>query len=142
MQRSKWLALVLLIGVFVAGIAIGIAVDRAVEHGRPPRRGGLARLTRELNLTAEQKAKFDTILGNREKQICALYAPIRPKMDSLMDESTVIRDSTHEQLRRVLNPDQQAKLDKMHEDAKKRGAQGRRRGCDPGPGGPPRGSGD
>ena len=48
-------------------------------------------------------------------------------MDSLMNLGKVIRDSTHEQLRRVLTPEQRAKFDKMHEEALKRGAEARRR---------------
>ena len=130
MQRSKWFALLFLIGAFVAGIAIGVAGDRALEHNRPGRRGArsqLDRMARELDLTAAQRASFDTILANRDKQVRQLFAPLRPQMDSLMPLGKVIRDSTHEQLRRVLTPEQRAKFDKMHEEAKKRGAEARRR---------------
>ena len=130
MQRSKWFALLFLIGAFVAGVAIGVAGDRALEHNRPGRRGPhsqLDRMARELDLTSAQRAAFDTILENRDKQVRQLFAPLRPQMDSLMNLGKVIRDSTHEQLRRVLTPEQRAKFDKMHEEALKRGAEARRR---------------
>src|SRR6476659_4557694 len=130
MQQSKSLALIFLLGAFVAGAAIGVAGDRVLEHNRPRpagRRGGLERLARDLNLTTAQKAAFDSILENRQKQLRQLYAPMQPQIDSLDAAGKVIRDSTHEQLRRVLNPDQRAKFDKMHEEAKKRGADARRR---------------
>jgi Spy/CpxP family protein refolding chaperone len=67
-----------------------------------------------------------------------LFAPIQPQMDSLMALGKVVRDSTHEQLRRVLTAEQRAKFDKMHEEAKKRGMDARRRwdGRGPGPGKP------
>ena len=141
MQRSKWLALVFILGAFVAGAAVGIAGDRVLEHGRGPRRGGVDRMARELSLTPAQRASFDTILENRRKQMRQRFAPIRPQMDSLMALDQMSRDSTHEQLRRVLTPEQRVNFDKMHEEAKKRGADARRRfdmdrgpGSDRGPG--------
>lgn len=142
MQRSKWFALIFLLGAFVAGAAIGVAADRAMRHQRPGAHGPrspLDRMAHDLNLTAAQRAAFDTILENRQKQMRGLFAPIRPQMDSLMALSKVVRDSTHEQLRRVLTPEQREKFDKMHEEAKKRGADARRR-WDRGPG-PDRGPG-
>jgi|SRR6266508_3137344 len=138
MQRSKWFALLFLLGAFVAGAAIGFAADRAVRHDRPGRHGSrspLDHLSRELDLTPTQRAAFDTILEEKQKQIRQLFAPIRPQMDSLMALSKAIGDSTHEQLRHVLTPEQRAKFDKKHEEAKKRGADERRRwDMDKGPG--------
>jgi len=135
MNRSKWYALAFLIGAFVAGTAVGVAGDRTFEHRYPregPRRP-MDRMSRELNLTDAQRAAFDSILENREKQLRALFAPIRPQLDSLNELGKGIKDSTHEQLRRVLNDEQRAKFDKMRADAKKRGGDLRRRG-DKGPG--------
>ena len=142
MQRSKWYALLFLLGAFVAGAAIGVAADRAMRHGRPGAHGPrspLDRMARDLNLTTAQRAAFDTILENREKQMRQLFAPIRPQMDSLMALSKGVRDSTHEQLRRVLTPQQRETFDKMHEEAKKHAADARRRfdmNGGPGPHGP------
>ena len=128
MERSKWYALLFLVGAFVAGAAVGVAGDRALEHRGPPRRGsGVDRMARELNLTAPQRAAFDSILENRRKQMRQLFAPIRPQLDSLTALSDKMRDSTHEQLKRVLTPEQQVKFDRMHEEAKKRAADARRR---------------
>jgi Spy/CpxP family protein refolding chaperone len=127
MERSKWYALLFLLGAFVAGAAVGVAGDRALEHRGPPRRGGLDRMAQELGLTAPQRAAFDSILENRRKQMRQLFAPIRPQLDSLTALSDKMRDSTHEQLKRVLTPEQQVKFDKMHEEAKKRAAEARRR---------------
>jgi Spy/CpxP family protein refolding chaperone len=130
MQRSKWFALVLLIGAFIAGIAIGFAADRAVRHDRPGRHGPRSpvdRMARDLDLTPTQRASFDTILEGRRKQMRQLFDPIRPQMDSLMKIGKVMGDSTHEQLRRVLTADQRVKFDKMHAEAVKRGADARAR---------------
>lgn len=139
MQRSKWYALLFLVGAFVAGAAVGVAGDRTVEHKAPHRGGGLDRMARELNLTAAQRTAFDSILENRRKQMRELFAPIRPQLDSLTAISEKMRDSTHEQLRKVLTPEQQVKFDRMHEEAKKRAADARRRfqmNGGPGPGAP------
>lgn len=128
MQRSKWYALLFLLGAFVAGAAVGVAGDRTLERRGPPRRAaGLDRMAQELGLTAPQRAAFDSILENRRKQMRQLFAPIRPQLDSLTSLSDKMRDSTHEQLKRVLTPEQQVKFDKMHEEAKKRAAEARRR---------------
>jgi Spy/CpxP family protein refolding chaperone len=138
MQQSKWYALLFLLGAFVAGAAVGVAGDRTIEHRRPTSHGPrsqLDRMSRDLDLTAAQRAAFDTILENRQTQMRQLFAPIQPQMDSLMALGKVVRDSTHEQLRRVLTPEQRARFDKMHEEMKKRGADARRRGgMDRGPG--------
>jgi Spy/CpxP family protein refolding chaperone len=130
MQRSKGFALLFLIGAFIAGVAIGVAADRVVEHDRPGRHGPRSpvdRMARELDLNAAQRAAVDSILEARRMQMRQLFNPIRPQMDSLMKIGKVMGDSTHEQLRRVLTPEQRVKFDRMHADAKKRGAEARAR---------------
>jgi len=129
MQRSKWYALVFLLGAFLSGAAIGFAADRAMGHGRQGRHGTrspLDRMSRDLNLTPGQRATFDTILENREKQMRQLFAPVRPQLDSLMAIGKVIGDSTHEQLKRVLAPEQQVKFDKIRAESRRRGADARK----------------
>lgn len=136
MQRSKWYALVFLLGAFIAGAAIGYAAERAMGHGRPSRHGSrspLDRMSRDLDLTPQQRAAFDTILENREKQMRQLFAPIQPQMDSLMKIGKVIGDSTHQQLKRVLTPEQQVKFDKIRAESRRRGDSTRKR-WDMGPG--------
>ena len=84
-------------------------------------------MSRDLDLTPQQRAAFDTILENREKQMRQLFAPIQPQMDSLMKIGKVIGDSTHEQLKRVLTPEQGKKLDEMRERGRKEAAELRAR---------------
>lgn len=128
MERSKSYALLFLLGAFVAGAAVGVAGDRTLERrAGPSRRAGVDRMAQELGLTAPQRAAFDSILENRRTQMRQLFAPIRPQLDSLTALSDKMRDSTHEQLKRVLTPEQQVKFDKMHEEAKRRAADARRR---------------
>jgi Spy/CpxP family protein refolding chaperone len=75
----------------------------------------------ELGLTPAQRAGFDSIMDSRRKQMRELYKPIQPQLDSLMKVGHAIGDSTHEQLKRLLNPEQQAKLDRMREEMRRRG---------------------
>jgi Spy/CpxP family protein refolding chaperone len=130
MQRSKEVAVLFLVGAFIAGVAIGFAGDRVMTHDRPGRHGPrspLDRMARDLDLNATQRAAFDSILESRRKQMRQLFDPIRPQMDSLMKIGKVMGDTTHQQLRRILTPEQQVKFDKMHAEATKRGDDARAR---------------
>ena len=129
MQRSKGFALIFLLGAFLAGIAIGVTADRTMEHRHGRREPGspVDRMAHDLSLTAVQRASFDSILEGRRKQMRQLFDPIRTQMDSLMALGKVMRDSTHQQLRRLLTPDQQVKFDKMHAEAMKRESESRMR---------------
>lgn len=129
MQRSKSFALLVLLAAFVAGIALGYTGDRLIDRDRHGRRDRPSRdqIARELKLTPAQRAQFDSIMTSRRTQMRDLFKPIRPQMDSLQKIAKVIGDSTHEQLKRVLNPDQAKKLDDMRERGRKRAAESRSR---------------
>ena len=136
MERSKGYALMFLLGAFITGGALGFTVDRVMggDHERARWGGGRggggaggyrARMARELELTPVQQASIDSLMDQKQRQIVALYSPVQPQLDSLAASARVISDSTHAQIKRLLNPDQQAKLEKMraagrHDLAKRR----------------------
>jgi len=135
MERSKGYALMFLLGAFLTGGALGFTVDRVMggDHERGRRGGGRAagadswraKMTRELELTPVQQVSVDSLMDQKQRQIVALYSPVQPQLDSLAASARVISDSTHAQIKRLLNPDQQAKLEKMraagrHDLAKRR----------------------
>jgi len=127
MQRSKTFALLVVIAAFVAGVALGFTGDRLLDrdqHGRRDR-PSRDRIAKELNLTPAQRAQFDSIMTSRRTQMREVFKPIHPQMDSLQKIAKIIGDSTHEQLKRVLNPDQAKKLDEMRERGRKRDAESR-----------------
>lgn len=127
MQRSKTFALLVVIAAFVAGVALGFTGDRVLnreKHGRRDR-PSRDRIAKELNLTPAQRTQFDSIMTSRRTQMREVFKPIRPQMDSLQKVAKIIGDSTHEQLKRVLNPDQAKKLDDMRERGRKRAAESR-----------------
>ena len=137
MERSKGYALMFLLGAFLTGGALGFTADRVIgaDRGKDHRggRGGgggpsgyRQKMAAELDLTPAQQASIDTLLDQKHRQIVALYRPVQPQLDSLALAARVISDSTHAQIKRLLAPAQQVKLDQMraasrHDLAKRRG---------------------
>ena len=141
MERSKGYALMFLLGAFLTGGALGFTADRVIgsDRGKDHRggRGGSGgsgyrqRMAAELDLTPSQQASIDSLVDQKHRQIMALYRPVQPQLDSLALAARVISDSTHAQIKRLLSPAQQVKLDKLraegrHDLAKRRGKDGGR----------------
>ena len=107
MQRSKHLALMFLLGAVLVGGALGFTADRVwmkESSCNDPRRCK-ALLYDRLELTAAQRAAWDSILDDRHRQFDSLFKPIRPQMDS-------IRMRSRAQLRALLTTrEQQARYD-------------------------------
>ena len=122
MQRSKSYAWMFLLGAFLAGIALGFTADRLISHDKRSRGGrpSLDRMAKELELTPAQRVQFDSITAGRRAQMRALWQPLRPQMDSIEKIARAVSDSTHEQLKRILNPEQGRKLDAMRERGRRR----------------------
>jgi Spy/CpxP family protein refolding chaperone len=122
MQSSKSTALLFLLVAFIAGIALGYTGDRVLSHGGRGRseRPSRDRMAKELNLTPAQRTQFDSIMNVRRAEMRELFKPIRPQMDSLQKVAKAMGDSTHEQLKRILSPEQAKKLDEMRDRARKR----------------------
>jgi Spy/CpxP family protein refolding chaperone len=141
MQRSKGYALMFLLGAFVTGGALGFTADRVIAtNHRHEGRGSRAyrqRMAEELNLTPQQQRSIDSLIDLKHRQILALYKPVRPQLDSIAVVARQVGDSTHEQIKRLLTPDQAAKLDRMREAAHKDLAERRARDSIGGVAGPP-----
>ena len=140
MDRTKGYALMFLLGAFIAGGALGFSADRAMRGGHSRDRGPRAyrqRMAEELKLTPKQQASMDSLIDLKHRQIMALYKPLKSQLDSTAVLARVVSDSTHAQIKRLLNPDQQVKLEKMRTAARKELAE--RRGGDTAGGGRPPG---
>ena len=107
-----------LLTVVAAGaIALGgfVVVQAQPGSGGPGGHGhafGLQRITEKLNLTSDQQTKVQPIVDAAKPQIAAIHQEAMQKMKTVMD-------STLSQIRPLLNPDQQKKLDdiqKAHQD--------------------------
>ena len=121
-----------LLGAFIAGGALGFTADRVIDSGhRREMRGPRAsrqKMAEELKLTPQQQVSIDSLMEQKRSQIMALYKPVKPQLDSIAVAARIVSDSTHAQIKRLLNPEQQAKLDRMR--AAGRRDLGERRGKD------------
>ncbi len=101
-----------------AALALGTIAVSAENPGAGPHRGHgrgmhnpLEHLTRDLNLTPDQQAKVSPIIDQARPQIRAIHQEAMQKMRTVMDNTTA-------QIRPLLTPEQQQKLDsiqKAHE---------------------------
>ena len=90
------------------------------EHGPGPgphqmMENPLEHLSKDLNLTDEQKTKVQPIIDQAKPQIAAIHKEAMEKMHALLDSATA-------QIRPLLTPEQQKKFDAMkkaHEDMRK-----------------------
>lgn len=130
MQNSKGYALMFLFGAFIAGGALGFTADRMVHYSGRDSRGRQdfrTRMAEELKLTPAQKTAIDSLMSERHRQIVALFKPVKPQLDSIGAAARAVSDSTHQQIKRLLNPSQQVTFDRMRDAARKEMERGRRR---------------
>ena len=115
-NRSKFVALALLAGVFVAGGAAGWGVregGRCEGRGRRGPDAMVDRLTRELTLTPAQRDSVRVIFERHHPEFEALWAAVRPRFDSL---KTIVRAEVAAQL----SADQRARYQRLLEEAEHR----------------------
>lgn len=80
----------------------------------------LQRLSQKLNLTDAQKNSIKPILENENKQMKALHDDTSIARQDKWAKMQDIHKNTFDQIRPVLNPDQQAKLDQMQKNQQER----------------------
>lgn len=121
MQRSKSLAMVFLLGVFLAGGALGFAANQVAG---PQKKcvGGKGsyrdRFAEELGLSAAQRTVVDSLMETQRTRVRALYGPVRPQLDSIGRTRDSILQETQRQLKAQLTPEQQAIFDRMHHEGR------------------------
>lgn len=87
----------------------------------------MVRMAKELDLTPVQRVQFDSIMSNRRRQMHEQFKPFQPQMDSMERIGKALSDSTHEQMKRILTPAQQVKLDEMRAKGRREAAEKRAR---------------
>ena len=155
--NTKTRLLVALLSVFIIGGALGFIGGQAYQrmlisrmqkqremerNQNPPGNPNdnqnrmLDNLQKELQLTAEQRQKIDTILQQRR----GLF---RKDMQEIREKMRQVRDETDQQIQNVLTPEQKQKfleIRKEREQHQRMGApEGQRRGDNPEPPPPPPG---
>lgn len=123
MQRSKSLAMVFLLGVFLAGGAVGFAANQVAGPEKPckgDRASYRERFATELGLSASQRQAVDSLMEAQRTRVRALYSPMRPQLDSIGRSRDSIFEDTQRQLRLLLTAEQQAKFERMHREGRAR----------------------
>ena len=101
----------LLIG-FSAGMILGHWQTKENFHshwkkGQSMQHHMVEKFGKELHLTPDQKKQVAAIFEAKRPQMQALQAEMKPKFDTL-------RNSTQAEIRKILTPDQEKKLDAMN----------------------------
>ncbi|HEX8694010.1 MAG TPA: hypothetical protein VF746_16425 [Longimicrobium sp.] len=136
-SRTRLLGLALLAAVFVAGGLAGAAFH-SVAEARPAAgaqaakecdgpRGKRDRIIDQVNPTPEQRARIDAIMERRHAQMDAFWNGEGRRMKAIVD-------STREEVRAVLTPEQRAEYDRLRAEHRARRERERESG---GPGGAP-----
>lgn len=123
---ARVLAIVVLVTFGLAGVAAGVALDRYVilpkRYGmRPPSDGPRGffgprsrqiieeRLNRYLELTPDQRTRFDSLMSREERELHTARVAAQPKLDSIVSE-------TRREIDSILTPSQREKLHKLREE--------------------------
>jgi Spy/CpxP family protein refolding chaperone len=118
---GRRMALVVLLLAVLAGGLAGVALDRLVllprpfrgprlEHGpgshSPRDREFRRHFARELNLSADQQVRIDSIMDLRGRELRAIRRQVQPQLDSIIGR-------TRRQLDSVLTPEQRKKAEEI-----------------------------
>ena len=126
---NKWkliagLLLVLFLGIVTGAIGTGLYVKYRLAPFQKDFKGKeafiLERLSKELNLTPNQKTKIGPIVKQMVEKRRARYQEIRPEVKAIMDQG-------FSQIEVELNEDQKKKLEALREKFEKRRAERRAR---------------
>ncbi len=132
MTRKAYLYFVL---TFLCGVVAGSAgiyvylwhSGRLVRHFGPPDPQRIVdHISRDLNMTADQKQQLTVIINDSFQKHRALDQQVG-------EQYRALRVDTRDRIRKILNPEQQLKFDEMVRRFEQRRLQGQ-----PGPPGPPR----
>jgi Spy/CpxP family protein refolding chaperone len=108
---TKAVILTFVLGLLVGGVTMKLVAHRLFFHpmmGEHRQDHMLNRLSSKLKLSPEQKEKVGAILTTAHQQMEALSKETGPKFEA-------IRNSTSDQIRSVLTPEQLTKFNEMHE---------------------------
>lgn len=94
----------------------------------------LKRMTKDLNLTADQQTKVKPILVEEQKKMEDLRSDSSGDRQTMRGKMMQIRQDTNQQVRALLDDKQKEKFDKQEQEREDR--MQNRRGPGPGPGGP------
>lgn len=112
LRRARMLSAALLAMVFVAGVLVGAATDRAIgapgwqKHKPGGRHGPDAEVLERLQLDERQEQQIQTILERRRAEASAIWSEVKPRLNQVVVE-------TRDDLSRVLTPEQLEEYDRL-----------------------------
>ena len=86
------------------------------HHGMPSADDQLKHLSKKLNLSDDQQAKLKPILEDQHKQMQQLWNDSSTSRQDRFSKMRELRESGDDQIKSVLNDDQQKKFDEMREE--------------------------
>ena len=110
MQRTKQQALMFLLGAVLVGGVLGFSAERVLDREHQPKNWRTA-MYEDLQLTADQQQRFDSLLDATNCQRKAVLKTVQPQLDSLRREGRLAMDA-------LLTPEQRSRLEaRRQEDA-------------------------
>lgn len=105
-EAAALVGVVFLLGVLLGGVGNHLWGERVwgMRDTTPPPNHLSIELTQELQLSPEQQKQLNTIIADTQVKWRALYAPLEP-------QRAEIREQSHDQMRKILTPDQMPKFD-------------------------------
>jgi Spy/CpxP family protein refolding chaperone len=86
----------------------------AAKHHAPDPQRETARLSKQLNLSADQSAKLEPILADRDQKIAALKNNTTIAPVVMQQQMKAIHQQTRQQLATILTPDQLQQIKSRH----------------------------
>lgn len=139
-RKCLWSLGLLIVAAFVPPVGFAAPPQGGYAAGMGGRRGGpspeqqLKRLTKTLDLTADQQTKVKPVLVDGQKKINAVRDDTTLDRRTMLGKIMQVRKDTNDQVRALLNDQQKQTFDKMLQEREER-MQERRDGGAPAPGG-------
>jgi Spy/CpxP family protein refolding chaperone len=105
-EAAVLVAVVFVLGILLGGVGNHLWGERVwgMRDTTPPQTHLSVELTQELQLTPDQQKQMKAIIADTQLKWHALYAPLE-------SQRTEIREQSHDQMRKVLTPEQEPKFD-------------------------------
>lgn len=102
---------------FTSGLALAqasspTATPQVRRHAHNPHREAM-KMSQKLNLSADQTAKLEPILANRDQKVTSLRSNTALSPQDMKTQMHAIRKETRQQLNAVLTPEQMQQLKTM-----------------------------
>ena len=107
------------IGSLLLGLAVTLTTRPALAQEHPATaENRLEEMSKQLNLTDDQKAKLKPVLQDEAQQLQAVHNDTSLSHDQKMAKVKEIREAHKPQINDILTPDQQKKWEEMKKKAK------------------------